>query len=608
MVEHSVTQPQTAAPTLDQSLWRDLTGARDDATFGQAWLGLACRMIAGATSGVLLLGDGACVARWPAELPPDPTLIAVARLAAEGRNGVVQQPQDEPTRIAYPVLLGDRLAASAGIAVHASPSADLRACMRQLQWASAWVRDHLRRKEAATQALAAERSALALDLLAAALEEPGFAAACRIAATELAERLGCERVSIGFRRGGASEVAAVSHSASFGKRMNLVRLLAEAMDEAIDQNAVILSPAPPDSPLAMRAHMALAAAHGSSLALTVPLFVKDAFVGAVVFERPADRPFDQPSVDVAEALAAILGPALLDKREIDRWIGLKLLDSVRREFARVAGPGHAKRKLALAGAVVAGLAAQFSVGTYRVPGHGRVEGAVQRSITAPFDGFVREAPVKAGAVVRAGDPLAVFDDRDLVLERLRWVAERQQHVVEYGEALGKEQRADALRFTNLREQAEAQIRLVDEQLSRARVVAPFDGLVLSGDLSQSIGAPVRRGDTLFDLAPLDDYRVVLDVDESQIADVAPRQRGSIMTAALPGRAFAFTVERVTPIATAQDGRMVFHVDARLEETSDRLRPGMEGVGKIDAGRRRTVWIWFRSLFRWAELATWKWQP
>ena len=42
-----------------------------------------------------------------------------------------------------------------------------------------------------------------------------------------------------MRRGRAS-VVSLSHAAQFGKRMNLVRDLGEVMDEAIDQQRIVL--------------------------------------------------------------------------------------------------------------------------------------------------------------------------------------------------------------------------------------------------------------------------------------------------------------------------------------------------------------------------------
>jgi putative peptide zinc metalloprotease protein len=57
---------------------------------------------------------------------------------------------------------------------------------------------------------------------------------------------------------------------------------------------------------------------------------------------------------------------------------------------------------------------------------------------------------------------------------------------------------------------------VDEHLERAQLRAPFESLVVSGDLSQSIGVPVERGKVLFEVAPLEAYRVILEVDERDI--------------------------------------------------------------------------------------------
>ena len=597
---------------LDQALWRDI-GAADDAGFGQAWLGLACRSITGAVAGVLVLEVGGAltaVASWPAGLKPDAGLLAAAQAATEAKRGALQAiPGSDATRIAYPVLLDDAAVGAAAFDLAPTmPARDPRAAMRQLQWAVAWVRDHRRRQDGAVLRETAARTTLALDLLAAALEEERFTAACRVATTELAIRLGCERVAFGLLRRGGARVVSVSHSAQFGRKMRLVRHLEEAMDEAVDQRAVVLHPAADVLPLLTRAHAALLETSGAAAVLTVPMLVKDRFVGAATFERAAGLPFDQATVDLAEAVVAILAPALVDKREIDRWLIWKAGDVLWRQAGALLGPMHLGRKLAVLAVIGLVLAGQFARGEYRVAADGKIEGVVQRAVVAPFDGFVNDATIKAGDTVHKGDPLVELDDRDLQLERLRWTTERQAHSDEYDAALSQGKRSDAVRAQNLVAEADAQIQLADAQLARARIAAPFDGLVISGDLSQSIGAPVRRGDTLFELAPLNDYRVELAVPEQQVASVQPGQHGTLVVASLPDQSFGFTVERTTPVASSHDGRMVFQVDAKLDDQSHRLRPGMEGVGKIDAGRARLVWIWTRSLLDWARLAAWQWLP
>ena len=78
------------------------------------------------------------------------------------------------------------------------------------------------------------------------------------------------------------------------------------------------------------------------------------------------------------------------------------------------------------------------------------------------------------------------------------------------------------------DQAVAQISLLDEQLARCRITSPFDGVIMSGDLSQSLGAPVERGDVLFDVAPMDAIRVIAEVDERDINDIVVGQKSDLV--------------------------------------------------------------------------------
>jgi multidrug efflux pump subunit AcrA (membrane-fusion protein) len=195
-----------------------------------------------------------------------------------------------------------------------------------------------------------------------------------------------------------------------------------------------------------------------------------------------------------------------------------------------------------------------------------------------------------------------------VLERLRWVTERQQRTFEYDKALATRQPA-AINVTRSQiAQAEAQIQLLDEQLARVKMRAPIDGLVVAGDLSQMIGASVTRGQVLFEVAPLTGYRVILSVDERQIGAIGVGQKGNLVTTALPGEPFGFVVEKLVPIAEIKDGKNTFRVEGRITETSDRLRPGMEGVAKIDIESRLIIWVWTKPLFDWARIWLWRWLP
>jgi RND family efflux transporter MFP subunit len=245
-------------------------------------------------------------------------------------------------------------------------------------------------------------------------------------------------------------------------------------------------------------------------------------------------------------------------------------------------------------------------GDYRVTTRTVIEGAVQRAMVAPFQGYVAQGFVRAGDNVKAGQALARLEDRELQLERTRWASEAEQMRRRYRQAAAMQERAAMAVAAAQAEQAEAQLALVDERLARATVRAPIDGIVVNGDLSQLLGSPVEQGKVLFEVAPLDAYRVVLNVDERDIAHVRKGQRGELALSGMPYERLAFTVNQVTPVATAQDGRNYFRVEARLDQATLRLRPGMEGIGKVHAGERKLIWIWTHTLVDWVRLWAWKW--
>ncbi len=227
---------------------------------------------------------------------------------------------------------------------------------------------------------------------------------------------------------------------------------------------------------------------------------------------------------------------------------------------------------------------------------------------APFRGFIAEAGARAGDVVSEGQVLCRLDQRDLRLEHSRWSSERQQYVLEHRRAMAERDAAAAKVLDKRINQAEAQLALLDQQLRRATIVAPFEGLVVSGDLSQALGSPVELGEVLFEVAPLDSYRVMLQVDERDIGEIEVGQTGELILTALPGTRLPFVVERITPVSMPLEGRNFFLVEAGLAEATDRLRPGMEGFGKIEVDRRRLIWIWTHRLVDWVRLKLWAWRP
>ena len=591
-------------------------------------MALQCGLIPGVGRGVVVAASPATGRLAPAAFWPDGSraaahLAEAAERALAERRGIVLKREasgdpSAPSRdrydVAYPIQANGRVQGVVALDIAPRPEPELEAVLRQLQWGAGWLevlahRLGAARLEPGSVDAAKQRLQIVLDLVATALGHQRFYGAATAFVTTLATRLTCDRVSVGFLKRGRMRVRAVSHSAHFGKQSNLVRAIGAAMDEALDQGATVVYPLRPGGEARVtRAHADLARQHDGGAICTVLLVEGRSFVGALTLERPADRPIDPATVEFCEALAAVAGPVLEVQRRDDRWLAVKTAEAGRRQLGHLIGPRHVALKLTVVGlaAVVAVLV--FAEGDYRVSARSVMEARTRLAAVAPFNGYLKEAPVRAGDVVRPNQLLAMLEDRELRLERLKWLSQAEQLVKQRDLAVAKRDAAAAQIAGAQIDQARAQLALLDDQLSRTRVVSPLEGSVVTGDLSQSLGAPVERGQVLFEVAPLADYRIVLQVDERDITDVVVGQRGELLLTAWPSDSVSFVVEKITPVSIAREGHNYFRVEAKLDQTPDRLRPGMEGVGKIMAGRRLFVWIWARQAIDWVRLRLWAWLP
>jgi len=609
---------QSTARTEKIDLWTRLKQADNAEQFATIWLEIQCGLMQGVRRAVVVLGPKgrgpfAPVAVWPVGTSGSRPLAEGIEHAIKQRESWVRSgkpPSADQSKthdfIAAPVMVNDKIYGGVAFEIKHDPNRDMDAVISSLEWSCTWIESFIRGHWTPPS----DRLITVLETVATSVHHQRFQEAVTAVATELAGRLGCERVCIGFLNGMHAEVKGVSHSATFGKKANLIRAIEAAMDEAMDQQATVVYPAAADGPLQVtRAHANLNENYGKAEICTVPFTDGDQLLGAITLEMPSGEPLDEKTIRLCEHAASLLGPILEVKRKDDRWLIRKAIDSCKEQTRKLVGPRNVGLKLTAGTATAALLFLVFADGDYRVTADARLEGTIQRVIAAPMAGYVAQADVRAGDTVIEGQVLARLDDRDLRLELLKWASQRSQRQREQREALAERDRARTGILAAQIEQADAQIALLNEQLARVAVTAPFDGIVVSGDLSQSLGAPVERGDILFVVAPLDSYRVILEVDERDIGAVITEQTGWLALTGMPGDVIEIRVDKITPISTAEDGRNYFRVEASLlNEPPAILRPGMEGVGKIDAGRRKMIWIWTHKITSWIRMFFWSWWP
>jgi multidrug efflux pump subunit AcrA (membrane-fusion protein) len=621
----SAVDPSPPGTPASPDPWASLAAARTAEQLCVAWLRVLGETLVPCKAALLLMQqpDGAYAP--VAALPADRELGHLRETATKALQArVVQVISDDlgHVQLGYPLLHESGVLGAVVLELGLPASGQVATAVRLVHWGSGWLLGLLQQRELAAQQRRSRQGGLLLDVVLGLQAEAGSRAAALALVNRVAQEFGCVLVQLALLpgpRSGTLRHEALSHAAWFEQKSGLLRRALAAMHEALDQRRTIAWPEavgdeasgqPADAGLAALAvsseHHRYADEAGVVALLSLPLLHDARPCGVLMLERA--QPFGADERAHLEALALAVTPLLELQHAAEAGAARRLMRSAAQAAAWAAGPRHAAAKLG------AGLLALVLVllgvvpAPFRISAHAVVEGAVQRAAVAPFEGFLREAPARAGHLVKAGQVLAVLDDRDLKLERVRWESELEVAVRKEREAMAAGNAVDQRLALAQAEQARAQLDLAVSKLERAVITAPFDGTVVKGDLSQQLGTPVETGKVLFELAPLDAWRVVLKVDERDISHVKVGAQGELVLASLPGQAWPFTVRQLTPVSVAEDGRNHFRVEAELGQGAPRLSPNMEGVGKIEAGRASLLWNWTRSLRDWARQAWWQLLP
>ncbi len=602
---------------------KNLTGTLNK--YANQWLALQGECIEAAQAGTLVLKNthGAPFRRewyWPVNhLSVSRQFTIILDRAVQEQKGVVinspnksrdKRSRDAVVQIAYPVSLSSTTIAVAAFTIRPTGEEQLQRAMRQLQWGMVWLQKFLllppNGQDSSIATDKADQFRQVFDLLNSTLNSSRGTDAATALSTEMATLLRCDRVTIGLLERSKIHILALSHSAEHRQNTNIIRAITAALEEGTDQRETILFP-PLETPpgIILRAHTELAEKYGCGSLLTIPFLNSEGLAyGGILFERSGKEPFAEKTVILCEAVASLTGPVLRDKQHHDLSLFRKSLERGNQHLKNISGPGNPGKKLAGIATLLFLLFLVVAKGEFQIPAKLTLSGEIQRTIIAPFPGYVSTSLHSAGDHVEQDETIASLDTTDLTLEQLQWASRKKQADLEYQKAIAGNLTADAKIIMEQRKQAEIQLSLLEQKRKRMTITAPFSGLLVKGDLSQSIGAPVERGEALFELVPDNAFRLLLDVDERDIDFVAAGQDGTLVFNALPQHQLAFTVAKITPVSTPSNGQNTFRVEGKLLQTSDRLRPGMTGYAKIHIARKSLIWIWSRSIINRIKLWFW----
>ncbi len=449
---------------------------------------------------------------------------------------------------------------------------------------------YLRNKSVDSGDRKAARFATVLDLGLTLQVSEKFGQSAMQLCNEMASRFEASRVSLGWLRGRAVKLAAISHTEKIEKRSEIVSELEAAMEEAIDQDDEIVFPPGEKSSQIDHHHRLFARKHLTEHLVSVPLRDRDRRVGVLTLERNG-RAFREDEVEVLRLASDFLGPMLAESEVRSRWFGARWAAGARKSAAKLLGFENTWWKLAgVSFAALIIFLFLFKI-EHKVKATFVLRSTATAQIPAPFDGFISDVHVQVGERVDAGAKLVSLDVSDLLLQEAETRAEEQRFL---GEARSAEaaERPSLMRIAGYQsEQSRARRDIVTHRMEQASVTAPFDGVIVEGDLRERIAAPVQRGELLLRLVKIEGLYAALKVEEKDIVYLQDGATCQMAFTSLPEVRFDGRLEPLDPVPESTDAGTVFRLRAGFMDTGeDWWRPGMSGVCKIDAGKRSLMWI------------------
>lgn len=450
------------------------------------------------------------------------------------------------------------------------------------------------RERAAALEAALAGSGAVIELISRASGAADFEGALFHLAEDLRQVFGCARVLVACRAArGRLRIRGVSGVADLAKRGPGIEA-AEALLDECAKAGVAIRPGDPRHPLARET----LAAFGCGSLLASALREKDGRLAGGWVLLWETEPQDAGAV---ESLATASAPVVANLLRLLP----KALPGPQRARVAVAWERLGREPQAVLAGILLGLAA---VMLWPVPmpveAEAEVAPKVRRVVSAPFDAVLRRAVAKAGQEVAEGQVLAVLDEREL-----RWqladAAARRSRALRQAEMALKEDRVAEARAAELDAESHAQQeRLLADRLARLEVRSPLQGVVLEGDLERVEGAPLRAGEPMFEIAPMDPVIVRMFLSQADVAFVAPGQPAAARFESMPGRKWEGRVGRIFPKARERAGEAVFVAEMEMANPDAALRSGLKGRATVSTVTRPRCWAFLRGAWNWIEMRIW----
>lgn len=302
------------------------------------------------------------------------------------------------------------------------------------------------------------------------------------------------------------------------------------------------------------------------------------------------------SATPAICLLANPGPAF---RQLDAqgWTVVQTLLDATLETPR---RSKAKSEHSWKGRIGAMVATALAVAVMFIPIPDRIRAEVElepegrRFVTATFNAVLLNSDAAPGDTVARGQVIAELEGEELVLSHSGAVA-RADEAFRRSDAAVRAKEVTKAELARLEGEAAAAERdLFEWQIAQLQLRSPVDGIVLESPFEHSDGAPIREGDVIAEIAPVDRLRVRIDVPIEDLQRLDEADDGDLYIDGVPGEPMSVAVFTRAARAETINGQTVIPLRTTIDNPESRLRPGQKGIALLPTGRAPIGEILFRN--------------
>jgi len=242
---------------------------------------------------------------------------------------------------------------------------------------------------------------------------------------------------------------------------------------------------------------------------------------------------------------------------------------------------------------------------------GDIGPADQVSVRPEVNGRIAELPVDIGDKVPKNSLLCRLDDKDLQIERsqklteidgAKFTLQKTGRSFERSKQLFKERlislevyedtRTEFDLASNALERAESALHIIDQNLTKTKIMAPFDCTVLTRPVSvgQAVSgsAGFNSGTEIITIANLNDMVVMAHINQADVTRLKQGQGVDVQVESVPGLVMPAILDRISPQAVIKNGIKGFATRVTIKEIDPRVRPGMTAIVAIPIASAENV--------------------